>query len=425
MQNLSLPDFKEEPITEELQQLLMEARTSIVLCSAIYSYTMMRCEYIFTRELPYKTGASCVHGDRNIVFLDPDFFTKINKKQRAFLIMHELDHIFFMHQARAIDGGYDHDIHNKATDYFINLRLSGKFLDKNNQVSQNEKYAKYLELPPGALYNEKFVGWSSDKIYDFLKKNDDGGASSSSGGGNGMFDDMFGDGGSNAQQIANAQTLSAAATFAEQTNSIGSNEGDIIKHIRDMAKPVVDWKDRLSAAIQSSLKIRPTYNRLSRRSSSSEDGGVVFPSYTGTKVSVFFGFDSSGSMGESDYRVVAGELQSILTQFDAWDIDIVCCDTQVHDIGRYSAEDGDNFEDIQIEARGCGGTRMGMLPREAIRRSEQEQKHYDACIVITDGDILVGELDDSFSPEMTNIVITTRTHNMEFRNASHVKYAST
>lgn len=323
MDNMRLPDYKEVPVTEELQRLFMEARTNVVLGSSIYAYTMMRCEYIFTRDLPIPTAAACVHDDRNIIYIDPDFFTKVltNRKQRAFVLLHEIDHIFFMHQNHCINMGYDHKTYNKATDYFINPSLAGVYLDERGNKKYNERYRSYFEMPSVGLYDEKFIGWSSDAIYEYLmeeqkNKEQEGGEGSGDGSGEELFDMFSGNGGSKSQQIRNIQAAQAAVTFAEQSNSIGEGEGQLVGRIRNLAKPVVDWTSRLMALVQSSTKIRPTYNRLSRRSNTSGDG-VIFPSYTGNKISVFFGFDTSGSMGESDYRIVAGELQGILTQFES------------------------------------------------------------------------------------------------------------
>lgn len=423
---LELPKFEEVPMTAELQQLLMEARTNVVLGSSIYAYTMMRCEYIFTRDLPIPTAASCVHDDRNIVFIDPDFFTKIltNRAQRAFVLLHEIDHIFFMHQKHCIDLSYDHETYNRAADYFINLSLSGIYLE-NGVRKQNQKYRSYFEMPSCGLYDEMFIGWSSDKIYEYLLENPDHGSGSGQGiagedGDNGkLFDVFMGNGGSRSQQIKNIQSALAAVAFAEQSNGIGEGEGELVDRIKGLAKPVVDWTERLTALVQSSTKIRPTYNRLSRRSNTSGDG-VIFPSYTGNKISVFFGFDTSGSMGESDYRVVAGELQGILTQFDAWDVHLVCCDMSITPVGDYSSEDGDTFEDVQLNIRGGGGTLMGYLPKEACRRMEEEGVVYDAIIVVTDGHIDVPDLDNAFPKETTNIVVTTRNHGLEFKNAESI-----
>lgn len=420
---LELPKFKEVPMTEELSRLLMEARTNIVLGSSIYAYTMMRCEYIFTYDLPIPTAAACVHDDRNIVFLHPDFFSKTltNRAQRAFVLLHEIDHIFFMHQQHCIDLAYDHKTYNKAADYFINLSASGVYLDNNGVRRENSKYRSYFEMPSIALYDEKFLGWSSDKIYEYLLENPDHGQGSGQGDGgeDGLFDIFCGNGGTKEQKMKNIQTAQAAVVFAEQSNSIGEGEGNLVNRIKGLAKPVVDWTERLTALVQSSTKIRPTYNRLSRRSNTSGDG-VIFPSYTGNKIRVFFGFDSSGSMGESDYRVVACELQGILTQFDAWNIDIVSCDTRVVPVGDYSSEDGDTFSDIDLQFTGGGGTRMGFIPKEAVRRIEEFGEPYDAIIVVTDGEIHVSDLDESFPQDTTNIVISTRNQKLEFKNAEYI-----
>jgi predicted metal-dependent peptidase len=412
----SLPDFKPVEQTEDLTRLLMEARTQVVLGSSIYAYTMMRCEYIFTRDLPYKTAASCVHDDRNIVFFDPDFFREelANKKQRAFVLLHELDHIFFHHQEHCIEMSYDHKTFNRAADFYINLSLSGVYLDGNGLRKTNPRYTSYFERPSCGLYDEFFLGWGSDKIYEYLIKNPKNKANSSE-----QFDIFLGNGGSKQQKMRNIQTASAALVAAQQSNSIGENEGDLVRRITELSKPVVDWQSKVTALVQSSTKIRPTYNKVSRRSSTDGGDGVIFPVYNGNKIKVFFGFDSSGSMGPSDYKVVASELQGILTQFDAWDLDLVSCDVACSWVGSFSSEDGDSFDDIEITFTGGGGTLMGKLPEEAYRVSDETGEMYDVIIVVTDGRVEVNNLDESFESSTTNIVITTQIP-LELKNAESI-----
>lgn len=424
---MDLPPFTEEPYSEKIDQMFSEARINLVLGSSIYAYVMIRCEFIFTPDIP--TAGACVHDDRNIVFINPTFFEKscVNRKQRAFLLRHELDHIFFMHQERCIQNHYDHQIFNEATDFYINLETSGVYLDNDGHRRVAKRYVDYFEMPAcGGLYDEKYLGMGADAIYEDLIKNPNPQQKKSSGGGTGqgqgtgamgegMFDIFFGNGGSTHQKQRNVQSAHAAVAFAEQSNSIGDNEGNLVRRIRDLAKPTVVWTDRLTALIQSSIKYRPTYNRLSRRSNTSGDG-VVFPSYTGNKISVVFGFDSSGSMGRDDYAKVAGEVKGILEQFDSWKLNLVCCDMKVTELGVYSSEDLDDFETLNLEANGLGGTEMGGIARHAQDVIDLGED-IDACIVITDGYIDVAELDRSFPVDTKNIVLTTRNHGLEFLNA--------
>lgn len=414
---------------DELLEMFTEARTNIVLGSSLYAYTLGRCEYIYTYDI--STAGACVHDERNIIFINPDFFKKElkNRKQRAFLIVHELDHIFFEHQSHCIEMCYDHGTFNEAADYFINLATAGVYLNENGSRCEGKKYKLYFEMPEIGLYDERFLGMGSDEIYRILidekKKNPSpnnqaGGSGSGSGsaGGNGKkLDVFFGNGGSHQKKSANAQTTAAAVVFAQQNNAIGENEGNLVNRINEMHKPVISWTDKLCALVQSSVRERPTYNRISRRSCCDGDG-VIFPTFTGNCINVLFGFDTSGSMGQNDYAIVAGELQGILEQFDSWNLHLVCCDVKLHEIGYYSSEDQDTFSDISLDIRGGGGTDMSPIAKQARYLTEVEGVTLDACIVVTDGDIIVRDLDDAFTTEITNIVVSTRKHNkLEFKNA--------
>lgn len=416
-----LPNFKEVTPTPETLKNFSDARANVVLGSAIFAFTMMRCEYIFTHDIP--TAGACVHDERNIIYFNPDFMDKVlkNSKQRAFVLVHELDHIFFMHQRRAIDMAYNHQVWNEATDFCINLRGAGVYKDEHGVRRVEERYSKYFEMPEIGLYDEKYLGMSSDEIYQHLMKNPEdspsGGGKQNHGNGGTDLDVLLGNGGSVQQQAKNVQTMHSAVVFAEQSNQIGKNEGDLARAVRDMAKPTISWQDKFVAAVQSSVKVRPTYNHLSRRSS--VDGGVVFPTYTGMKVNVVFGVDSSGSMGEDDYRKVLGELKGLLEQFESWTVHLVCCDMKLYEIGVYSSEDHQTFEDIDFEMKGLGGTDMAPIARHADYLMALGED-IDACIVLTDGYIDVGELDNAFPREIKNLVITTRNHNLEFINAESI-----
>lgn len=418
--------YTEVESDDELDRMFTEARVNVVLGSAIYAFTLARCEYIYTRDLD--TAGACVHDDRNIIFINPEFFRNElkNSKQRAFLLIHELDHIFFMHQSHCNDMGYDHRIFNEAADYMINLATAGVYLDANKNRAVSQKYQGYFEMPDIGLYDERFLGMGCDEIYRILiKENPQGSgggkktvvvAGSGSGSGKKDLDVFFGNGGSHQQQSKNSQTSAAAVVFAQQSNQIGDNEGALVDRIRDMHKPVVNWTDKLCALVQSSVRERPTYNRLSRRSST-DGNGVIFPTFTGNSVNVLFGFDSSGSMGVEDYAKVAGELQGILEQFDSWNLHLVCCDVKLYELGQYSSENQDTFADIDLDIKGGGGTLMGAIAKHASRLMEDDGVHLDACIVVTDGYIDVHELDTAFPRDTTNIVITTRNNNLEFSNA--------
>lgn len=415
--------FRGEPVTPEMQQMLEEARMSLLLASSIYSYTMTRVDYLFTYDLPIPTAAAISHDDYRIVAFHPDFFQNglTCTEERAFVLMHELDHIFFMHHERAIDMMYDHETANEAGDYYVNLHASGRYQKADGTIGDAPRYQKYLKRPSGCLYDENYINLSFDEIYELLddKKKNKNKSGPSNGSGNGEAMDSFsiGNGGSRSAKLENVQILQAAATFAEQSKNVGENEGDLIHRIREMAKPVVKWEDRFNALLKSSLKTKPTYSRISHLTS--VFGGPVFPSYDGLKINVFFGVDSSGSMTDDDYKKATGELSGLLEEYEEWEIHLACCDASVHMMGIYASEDGDTVSDIEFDFKGLGGTLMSPLAKMAAENIENGIEH-NAFILVTDGHLFgsdVTDLDIALPQQCTNIVISTSSKSLDLKNA--------
>lgn len=429
MEKFDFQDITAIEITPDIENAFTEARTNIVLGASIYAYAMMRCDYIFTHDIP--RAASVVHGDQNLVLLNPDFFMKVlkNSNERAFVIVHEIDHIFFEHHNIMHENGLDVEIFNQATDHFINIGLSGIYIDERGKTQTNARYTKYFTMPVSGIRDLKYTGWDLMRIYEDLLEekeesdsdNGDGASGGDSAGQDAGFDVMLGDGGSHQQAAKNRQTMQAAVAFAEQTNQIGSEEANLARRIRAMAKPTITWTDRLTAQMQASIRLRPTYNRISRRSAPND--GVIFPTYTGNQINVVFGIDVSGSMGDADFRKIAGEFQGILDQFDAWNVHVVSCDMTLDVVGCFnSVDDSQSINILNMNFRGGGGTNMAPIAEYAKELLDLGER-IDAVLVLTDGYIDVHPLDDAMPRDTTNIVVTTRNEIGAMKNAEsiHVK----
>jgi predicted metal-dependent peptidase len=121
-----------------------------------------------------------------------------------------------------------------------------------------------------------------------------------------------------------------------------------------------------------------------------------------------FGFDSSGSMGYADYADVGGELGSLLEMFDAWELDLVTCDTAATLLGTYSSEEEDDLGTMDFRAVGGGGTEMSPMVDYANEQFD-EGEEFNACIVVTDGYIPEEPVNTSTSEDrMKYIFVVTR-----------------
>lgn len=416
-----IPDNEVKP---EWRESVSNARMAVTMATPLFAYKMYQCEIHFTLDI--STAAATVVAGKNLIYINPLFFDfkLTNDKQRAFVLLHEVDHIFLMHIGRQTDMGYHPELWNVATDYFINLHGSGTYKAKDGSIKTDTKYTKYLERPSFVLYDERFAGMDSDEIYHLLLEENDGDADAAAaahgGGGRPMDDDASGqmpldsvgeEHPDNAQISRNQRTTAAAVAKAEAEKTIGDCEGDIVTMLTEMFKPKISWKDQLATVVETSSKERNTYNRVSRRS----QGDILFPSKTGQTINVVFGIDSSGSMSQLDYQDGAGELYGVLEDFESWTLDLVSCDVRAHSIGQYASEDDDTFQDMRLEMVGGGGTDMTSIVEYAQDKYD-EGEEVNACIIITDGYLPPIQHDtDDF--EVIVVVTTNGNRNLTLDNA--------
>ena len=106
-----------------------------------------------------KTAAT----DGTSIKFNPDFLMSLPSKQQVGLVVHEILHVYGKHHIRGI--GLDHNLHNIATDYWINLQIQDAI---NAEIKR--RGVSCMELPEGALLDEKYRGMSSDDIYKLLLK---------------------------------------------------------------------------------------------------------------------------------------------------------------------------------------------------------------------------------------------------------------
>ena len=339
-----------------------------------------------------KTAAVMPSGGKIIMVINPDFFCdKLDRKQRNFVLIHEVLHCFFEHIGRQTDNNYHHKLWNVATDYVI-----------NEFIKEMSAGINVLGILEGLLFNAKYAGMTADKVYfDLLKDNgNDADKASQKHGG-----DSAGDGTGKSpaplddispQQISEAnknkmkQEIAAGVAIAETNKNIGTGMGGVIRKIKDLLEPKIHWASLLQEYVVKAAKNSRTYNRLSRRTS----GQVVFPSTTGDHINVMFGVDTSGSMSADDLKEAATEMKGICDSFDSWQLEFVTCDTGISVVGEYSDEDGDDFDNIKLDFKGGGGTDMAPI----VEYSNDSENEPSVLILVTDGyvpeDTIIAAHDD-------------------------------
>lgn len=370
-------------------EAMSDARTRLSMASSLTAYQMYQCTFEASYDVP---RACALHrGSENVVVFNPDKFLTWAPGERAFIVLHEIDHIFLDHLGRQEEFGYDFALWNTATDFYINLHGSGAYRD-GDKIKYDDRFTRYLTRPDWVLYDEQFLGLSSDEIYHKLLKESNGDAKQAvakadpNGGGSGEEGSAVVDQVSNGKaeeqlKFRNNRTNAAAIAKAQHDNSMGKGEGDMAKLITELATPVIDWRDRLPNAIESKIKQRQTFNRLSRRS---DDPDLFFPSWTGRGIKLVFGVDTSASMPPESPSEALGELAGIMEEYEAWGVDVLTCDWGAHILGEFDSE-SHSIEDVMAcEFIGGGGTDMTPIVDYATEKVHNGDE-LNICVVVTDG----------------------------------------
>lgn len=336
------------------------------------------------------------------IIINPIFWSKLTRKQRNFVLVHEVLHAFFEHHGRHIDNNYNHKVYNIATDFVINAFII--------EIMAHDP-ATILQRPEEILYEAQYSGWTSDRVYHKLIKDDNGDIDkvikryngdgvAGDGNGDGPLDSVSNDTMTDQNVTKMKQEISAGISIAETNNkSMSAGMGDAIRHIKDMLEPKIHWTALLQEFVVKASATRHTYNRLSRRTS----GRIVFPSTTGDAIRMTFGCDSSGSMNQKDLSEAATELQSICDSFETWSVEFLTCDTASHVIGEYSSEDGDDFTSISMDFKGGGGTDMSPM----IDYANDSEFESDVIVIVTDGYIPTESINKALDAVPVILIITS------------------
>src|SRR6478736_4154877 len=125
---------------------IQKAKSQLLLKQPFYATILLMTPLVETRDVP--TAAT----DMTTIYWNPDFFKALSLAEIIGVLLHELLHILFLHGLRR--GNRDHELWNIACDYAINYII----------------IKAGFSLPKGCLYDEKYGGWSAEKIYEDVKK---------------------------------------------------------------------------------------------------------------------------------------------------------------------------------------------------------------------------------------------------------------
>jgi len=318
--------------TEHSQEALDKAlsKTKISLLrypdSAFFATLVFNLKHEFSEAIP----TACTNG--KTIRYNPDFFMKLDRKERLGLILHEIMHVAMLHMVRL--KSHDPVRWNVATDLWINPQL----LDRG------------FTLPKGALVDRQYDGLSSEEIYDKLPDPDpeevethfelgDGGGSDA------LTEEQTEELEAEIQDIlVQAQIQSRMAG-----DKAGTIPGEIELYIDQLLKPKLPTATLLRRYLNSFNKDDYSWKRPNRRFMPDH----YLPSLHSEALGhIAVAVDASASVSDDEFHRFVSEVGGILRQMRPKRISLVTFDSQVR-----SVDEVHNLRElVQVSFTGRGGT---------------------------------------------------------------------
>ena len=362
----------------ETIQKLQRARVQILLRYSFFGHLLMGLPMRETTDIP--TLAT----DGNVILFNPDFVESIPKDIRIFGILHEIAHIFLLHHTRR--GNRNPNLWNEAGDYVINLLLK----------------EEGLTLWEHCLYAEKFRGWSTEKVYDYLIQNpDQQQPKGNSDWDIGSVQDAKSADGTTPTQSERAEIeariKARIQNAAAQARKAGALSAGLERFIDQLLIPKADWRSILQKFVTESAASDFDFTKANVRYL--HQYGIVAPILHSESLGKgVWAVDTSGSMSvERDLKQVGGEIRAALSAYPDAESCVIYSDAKVCQVDEFIGGD-----DFVFRPFGGGGTQC--KPNVDWVLDLQEPPAY--FVYLTDGE--VPDLDQLSRLSCPAMVVCTR-----------------
>jgi predicted metal-dependent peptidase len=310
-------------------------------------------------------------------FYNKKFVEKLTVKKLEFLFGHEICHAVFDHFGRV--GSRDRQLSNIAQDYAVNqILVDERIGDKITEVKicydpqyrgmaweeiYDILYEKAEKIPMDQLLKEL-----GDVLDEHIKEGDGQDGEEGKGNRPGLSKE---DAQKIKDEIKEAMIQSAAAAGA------GKTPAGIMRMIKTLTEPKMNWREIIRQQIQSIVRNDYSFQRPNRKS---QHTGAVLPGMIpDTTIDVAIALDMSGSIGQEDATVFLSEVKGIMDQYEDFNIQLWCFDTDVYNHVKIGHDNSDDL--LSYEPQGGGGTSFE-VNWEFMRDNDIQPKKF---IMFTDG----------------------------------------
>ena len=160
----------------------------------------------------------------------------------------------------------------------------------------------------------------------------------------------------------------------------GKVGGDMLRSVKDMLEPKVDWREVLRRFVRTSLKDRDSPSwRKAHKNYLWQD--IILPSIVGKRMKhLVIAMDTSGSIQGEMLSLFMGELNKVVTTTNPDRVDVLYWDTEV--AGHETHKGAAKSIVSKTKPKGGGGTDPDCVPAFMLNKKLEKA---DALVVLTDG----------------------------------------
>lgn len=352
--------IQRDPVAKKISQ----ARIKLLFGQPFFGNLTMHLKLIDATEQGWCPTAAV---DGRNIYYNREFFKDLDVEEITFVLCHEVLHVAFDHFGRR--SHRDPEWWNMANDFVINGTLVSEKIGKmpTKKVTDPNEKGKDGNAQRVGLYDAKYVGWSSEAVYDDLEKrkvkkeltldvhlemgkdgqDKDGKAQK----GKGIPVQVDEEELKKLREEMKGKILQAANAAA------GRMPASLQRLIDDLVESKINWRDLLQQNIQSCITDDFTWTRPNRRHMYS---GIFLPTLDKDEtIDIAIAIDMSGSISDAMARDFMSEIHGIMNAYNDYTISILCFDTQVYNFQKFTKDNEDEL--LRYKPMGGGGTDFGCV----------------------------------------------------------------
>ena len=339
---------------------------------------------IFRKEPKFRTDLPCPTAAANgtDIAIDPEFWSKINRKQKMRVLYHESFHNMMGHCDMRLNSDTEHTAWNLAVDCVTESIATECGVGEGNYtegvINPTNQGTVNLRINNKNLLLSKCHEKSAEEIYNTIMQH----AKSNPDKGGGL---IVTDG--NGKPINPIDGHEVKESTPEERNDReqrlrqalvehklkGTMPGALADMIEKMLKGKINWRAELREMILPEVKAYMTYKRPHRKGLAS---GLILPTMEKEGVNVGIAEDTSGSIGKMEMDYFNGEVKSLFGQFDQG---TVKAKVYLHHTHVYDTVELDDVDDLMKIKTESGGTSH----QDVFEKAEDDDTQVLICF--TDG----------------------------------------